>query len=103
MDKYDQDLKSILPETGWEERMATARNAAYDRRRHTYHIQPPKASGSSTDQPVRPGGPHRTDLRPVPAALIGQDLRPGPAVLIEQRKVRPVPAEPDGQGGQTGR
>ena len=43
------------------------------------------------------------DLRPVPAALIGQDLRPGPAVLIEQRKVRPVPAEPDGQGGQTGR
>lgn len=99
MDKYDQDLKSILPETGWEERMATARNAAYDRRRHTYHIQPPKASGSSTDQPVRPGGPHRTgpQARPGgPHRTGGPQARSGGPHRTEKSPARP------GGAGRTG-
>ncbi len=53
MDKYDQELKSILPETGWEERMATARKTTDGRRRQNYRIQPPKASGG----PGRADGP----------------------------------------------
>ena len=121
VDKYDEELKSILPKTAWEDRMAAARKssrtqtpetpvrpggsranvpessggtAADSRRRQSYHISPPGRQDSNIggQRRTRQGGEPPRRTAPAPGSRPGSSGNRPKNVKRKKHKKSAMPA-----------
>lgn len=121
VDKYDEELKSILPKTAWEDRMAAARKssrtqtpetpvrpggsranvpessggtAADSRRRQSYHISPPgrQSSNIGGQRRTRQGGEPPRRTAPAPGSRPGSSGNRPKNVKRKKHKKSAMPA-----------